>query len=376
MRSLKSFSRKLFMNVVNRTFRLLFAVLVVFQVGCASVNRAPDSDDSEAKKFVSKPGISQVYVYRNEILGAALSMPVTVNGIFAGSTGPKSFFKFDLSPGQHVFASQGDVSKLTIITEPSKNYFVWQEVKMGVWSGNSKLQLVSEDVGRKGVLESVRLDSALRNEPRPTLPVSSESKAPAIGISAPSLSDPASAASPPTASTRIPYISDLGQTTFREYLLLPTPKAFAISKTGIWRYAHLYSDKFPNRSTDPKLRAIENCQDVAKTRCELYAVDNDVTFRTRIGEGERAMLKRLNDVQAVPNLSDKGREVYRTWLTRPFPRAFAIASNGWVWGAFGAKPADPTLPADVTERAKKGCENVAGMECVIYAVDEQVVLNP
>jgi hypothetical protein len=354
------------MNVVNRIFSLLFTLLVVFQVGCASVNKALDSEDSEAKKFVSKPGISHVYVYRNEILGAALSMPVTVNGFLAGMSGPKSFFKFDLAPGQYIFTSQGDISKLTIITEPSKNYFVWQEVKMGFWSGNSKLQLVTEDVGRKGVLESVRLDSALRSEPKPLI----------TGSSVTSPSDLAIAASPSMATTRIPYISDLGQTTFREYLLLPTPKAFAISKTGTWRYAHLYSDKIPNRSADPKLRAIENCQEIAKTRCLLYAVDNDVIFRTGIGEVERAMLKRLNDVQAVPTLSDKGRDIYRTWLTRPFPRAFAIASNGWVWAAFGAKPADPALPVDVIERAKRGCENVAGMECFIYAVDEEVVWNP
>jgi dienelactone hydrolase len=36
----------------------------------------------------------------------------------------------------------------------------------------------------------------------------------------------------------------------------------------------------------------------------------------------------LDDVSAVPFVSDKGREAYRQFLTRPFPRVFALASNG------------------------------------------------
>ncbi|MFD2450853.1 DUF2846 domain-containing protein [Ideonella paludis] len=100
-----------------------------------------------------KPGISQVYVYRNETLGAALSMPVTVNGKLAGATGPNSFFKFDLPAGSHTLTSQGDTSKLTLQTEAGKLYFVWQEVKMGMMSGGSKLQSVPEAQGKKGVLE-------------------------------------------------------------------------------------------------------------------------------------------------------------------------------------------------------------------------------
>ena len=35
-----------------------------------------------------------------------------------------------------------------------KLYFVWQEVKMGMLSARTKLQLVSDDVGKKGVMES------------------------------------------------------------------------------------------------------------------------------------------------------------------------------------------------------------------------------
>lgn len=121
--------------------------------GCASVNKAPPQADAAAKAFQPKADVSQVYVYRNETLGAALSMPVAVNGKLMGSTGPNSYFKFDLPPGKHRITSQGDGSVLDIDTEAGKLYFVWQEVKMGMMSGGSKLQLVDADKGRKGVAE-------------------------------------------------------------------------------------------------------------------------------------------------------------------------------------------------------------------------------
>ena len=131
----------------------------LFLSGCASINKAPANLDSAAKEFKPNPDYSQVYVYRNETLGAALSMPVTVNGKMAGTTGPKSFFKFDLPPGNHTITSQGDKSVLEVKTERNGIYYVWQEVKMGAFSGGSKLQLVDEAEGKSGVRECTMIQS-------------------------------------------------------------------------------------------------------------------------------------------------------------------------------------------------------------------------
>jgi len=127
--------------------------------GCASINKAPASLDAEAKKFVPNANYAQVYVYRNETLGAALSMPVAVNGKLAGTTGPNSFFKFDLPEGKHTLTSQDDESTLEIDTQKNKNYYVWQEVKMGALSGGSELQLVDEAKGQAGVKECTLIQS-------------------------------------------------------------------------------------------------------------------------------------------------------------------------------------------------------------------------
>jgi Protein of unknown function (DUF2846) len=141
------------MILARRLSTFALALMLAFLYGCASVNKAPAAADAEAKLFKPNPSASQVYLYRNETLGSALSMPVTVNGKLAGTTGPNSFFKFTLPAGSHTFTSQGDTSTLNLRTELGKTYYIWQEVKMGMLSGGSKLQTVSDDVGRKGVLE-------------------------------------------------------------------------------------------------------------------------------------------------------------------------------------------------------------------------------
>lgn len=147
------------MKIALSLAKVAVAASVVLMVGCASINSAPASVDAESKQFNVKPAVSQVYVYRNETLGAALSMPVTVDGKLAGTTGPHSYFRFDLPAGKHTFTSQGTESTLDLVTEVGKLYFVWQEVKMGAFSGGSKLQLVTEEQGKKGVAESKQIQS-------------------------------------------------------------------------------------------------------------------------------------------------------------------------------------------------------------------------
>ncbi|HMV21747.1 MAG TPA: DUF2846 domain-containing protein [Rhodocyclaceae bacterium] len=148
------------MSYVAKASNFFAAISIVALTGCASINKAPASAEAESKQFVSKPNVSQVYVYRNETLGAAISMPVTVNGQLAGNTGPHSFFRFELQPGEHVITSQGNESRLTLTTEAGGLYYVWQEVKMGAFSAGSKLQLVSDSVGKQGVSECSQIQSS------------------------------------------------------------------------------------------------------------------------------------------------------------------------------------------------------------------------
>ncbi len=79
------------------------------------------------------------------------------------------------------------------------------------------------------------------------------------------------------------------------------------------------------------------------------------------------------NVDAVPYLNERGRNDYRTWLTRPDPKAFVVSSNGHHAYAFSIHPRDPAQPTDPTERALKLCAETARQPCQVYAVNEEVV---
>lgn len=150
------------MKAARRYLLSLLVLGVVLLSGCATVPMASSGADAEAKKFTPVAGKSLIYVYRNETLGAAIKMRVSLNGQNAGETGPKTYFMFEVPPGRHEILSHTEnVSTLAVNAEPGRIYFVWQEVKMGLLQARSQLQLVSEEVGRAGVSECNRIQSQL-----------------------------------------------------------------------------------------------------------------------------------------------------------------------------------------------------------------------
>jgi hypothetical protein len=138
----------------TRLFSVFALACVVLASGCASVNMAPPEADSAAKSYAVKPGMGNIYVYRNEILGAALTLPVELDGKAVGATASKTYLLLPVAPGKHSLGSKGETgSTLAVDVAAGRNYFVWQEVKMGALSGGSALHLVDEAKGKAGVAE-------------------------------------------------------------------------------------------------------------------------------------------------------------------------------------------------------------------------------
>lgn len=129
-------------------------LIVVFASGCASVPMATPEQDAAARSFSVKPDKANIYVYRNETMGAAIKMPVALNGKLVGDTAAKTFLKLEVSPGSHTLVSKTENdSSVTVNAVGGRNYFVWQEVKMGAFAARSLLQLVDEATGKAGVAE-------------------------------------------------------------------------------------------------------------------------------------------------------------------------------------------------------------------------------
>ena len=122
--------------------------------GCASVPMANPERDTQAKTFSVKPNKANIYIYRNESMGAAIKMPVAVDGKLVGDTAAKTYLLVEVNPGAHKIVSKTENdSTLDVNAEANKNYFVWQEVKMGGFSARSQLQLVDEATGKAAVNE-------------------------------------------------------------------------------------------------------------------------------------------------------------------------------------------------------------------------------
>ncbi len=139
----------------------LFALVLALLSGCASVPMSAVEDDTRAKSFVVSPGKANIYVYRNEAIGAAVTMPVSLDGKMAGKTASKTYFLFQVDPGPHEITSHTEnTATLGVNAEAGRNYFVWQEVKMGALSARSDLKLVSDAIGKAGVMECKRIQLA------------------------------------------------------------------------------------------------------------------------------------------------------------------------------------------------------------------------
>ncbi len=157
-------------TLIRLTLASAAAGFVLLFAGCASVPLATSATDTKSKEFLPLPDRASVYIYRNENFGAAIPMAVSVNKRTLGQTAAKTYFHINVVPGRYSVESiTENVSSLNLNLDAGKNYFVWQEVKMGMWSARSALQQVDEAKGRAGVLESKEIASTISdNDLAPT----------------------------------------------------------------------------------------------------------------------------------------------------------------------------------------------------------------
>jgi hypothetical protein len=129
-------------------------LLLSFMAGCASVPMEADGLDTQAKTFNVPSDKSSIYVYRNETFGSAIRLTLALDGKVAGQSGPKTFFLFHVPPGHHEVSSISEnTSSVDLDTAAGKAYYVWQEVKMGLFEPRTELHKMDDDAGRAGVLE-------------------------------------------------------------------------------------------------------------------------------------------------------------------------------------------------------------------------------
>lgn len=134
---------------------LLCLSLSFLFTGCTSVELASDSDCANAKEFnIDDATKSKLYVYRpNHFVGQALKKAIWIDGLYVGQLKKHTFLMEQIEPGEHVISTESEFgnNQILINTEPGKNYFVRQNIKMGVFVGGSSIHEVSEAEGMEAV---------------------------------------------------------------------------------------------------------------------------------------------------------------------------------------------------------------------------------
>jgi hypothetical protein len=132
------------------------AISIALMSGCASVPMASNEQDTALKAF-PQPTVNNagLYVFRNTFGGQALKKAVSLDGSIIGETANKVYFYREIKPGQHTLSTESEFSDnaITFQATSGKNYFAEQEIKMGVVVGGADLKMVSEEDGKREVLE-------------------------------------------------------------------------------------------------------------------------------------------------------------------------------------------------------------------------------
>jgi hypothetical protein len=130
------------------------SMVVVTVSGCASVPMASSEQDAIRKTFQApSDGMAGLYIFRDSSYGAALKKSVYIDGKPIGETAPNTFFYRVVPPGPHTLSTESEFSEndLKVDTQADTNYFIDQNIRMGVFVGGASLKVVSEEAGKKAV---------------------------------------------------------------------------------------------------------------------------------------------------------------------------------------------------------------------------------
>ncbi len=139
--------------LVSRSKYIFILVFTMFLSGCgSSVPMANSTIDHEEKMFFTSASNANLYIYRHEIFGSNNKVPILIDSKLAGVTIGRTYMKVPVKQGVHrIVSMSGNPSTLSIDTKANKNYFIWQEHKLGLTTNSSKLHIVSETKGKNDI---------------------------------------------------------------------------------------------------------------------------------------------------------------------------------------------------------------------------------
>lgn len=142
------------MKASYRRFICPVLLLMLLLASCAQVPLASEQQQSAAGRFLPRPGMAGVYVFRETgFVGSAIAYFVYVDRRLLGICGNGMFLYSEVAPGHHILSTDLTQFRDTPIdVEADRVYFVrlTAYLQLGVGS-DAPLRLVSQEEGRRGV---------------------------------------------------------------------------------------------------------------------------------------------------------------------------------------------------------------------------------
>ena len=136
--------------MIRRSLTIVFLALGI--AGCASMPMGDAATDASLKTFAARPDVAGLYVYCDEWMGVVNRTNVEIDGVPFGQNASYTYLFAEVAPGRHTVTVKAEnTDSLEFEASAATNHYIWQEVKVGFFTPRTKLHLVSETEGRKGV---------------------------------------------------------------------------------------------------------------------------------------------------------------------------------------------------------------------------------
>lgn len=150
---------------------IIFAAVVlisIMAVGCATmntVNPMPAAVDTKVKNMQVPAGKSIAYIVRPTFLGKPFGTDITANDEYLGTTQGGIYVYAVLAPGDYNIKVTGHDNdpEIMLKLEAEKTYYIYQSVYPGLLKGIGKLEVVSQEEGRKALKECTLGDKLGKN---------------------------------------------------------------------------------------------------------------------------------------------------------------------------------------------------------------------
>jgi len=138
----------------------MFFVVLLF-AACATMQRASDEADAEAKKFIPTKDKANIYIARGyAFVNGAVPIEVAIDGTIIGTITSGTYYLVTVEPGSYmvsVIAYGNEVSTRLSDAEGGINYFFEVAASAGL-ANAGRIRRMREQEGKRLVLSSSRLE--------------------------------------------------------------------------------------------------------------------------------------------------------------------------------------------------------------------------